>query len=260
MEQRLKEQHAEGASAGTLKVVAVITMFIDHFGLAILGRLLLTGACGAHRQEIYIIYRIMRDIGRNAFPIYAFLLAEGITYTHSKWRYLLRIGLLAFISEVPFDLAFKARILEFTYQNVFFTLFLGLLMLIGMQLTLRKSFFAGHLWADRIVKGCLLLVICAAAAGAATVLCCDYRWRGVLLIGVLYLLRPWKQLQLMAGYLVCLVVLGEFWAFPAFLLLFFYRGKKGVSSKVFFYGFYPVHLGMLYLISVWMGLAYCSVL
>ena len=88
------------------------TMLIDHVGAVLLPQ-----------------YPILRIIGRIAFPIFCFLLVEGFMHTHDVIRYMTRIGLFALISEIPFDLLFYGRILDGTHQNVFFTLFIGLVML-----------------------------------------------------------------------------------------------------------------------------------
>ena len=70
-----------------LKLIAVISMFIDHLAVALrLGGILQTG----------ILYRIMRDFGRLAFPIYGLMLVEGVLHTSNKWTYLLRLSFLPF--------------------------------------------------------------------------------------------------------------------------------------------------------------------
>ena len=89
-----------------LKVLALITMIIDHYG--------------AIFQNDIITFRI---IGRLAFPIYCFLLVEGYLHTSDVKQYAKRLLLFALISEMPFDLAFYNK-LGFTHQNIFFTLFL----------------------------------------------------------------------------------------------------------------------------------------
>jgi len=111
-------------SGSTLKWIAIITMLIDHiaasFYIMYIETNNLTGAP-------VVIYEVMRCIGRIAFPIFIFLLIEGFTHTRNVGKYMLRLFLFALISEVPFDLAFMHEWYYPEYQNVFFTLFLGLL-------------------------------------------------------------------------------------------------------------------------------------
>ena len=112
-----------GLSGSALKWIAVISMLVDHAAVVFfvasreVGRPLLSA-------DLYIV---LRCIGRLAFPLYAFLLAEGFFHTRSVEKYLLRLFLFGVMSEIPFDLAFRGVWLEGTYQNVYFTLALGLL-------------------------------------------------------------------------------------------------------------------------------------
>ena len=241
----------QGISGSSLKLVAVATMFIDHFAAAVLLRLMISG----RGRGLYETYYIMRGIGRIAFPIYCFMLIEGLEHTRNKWKYAMRLGIFALVSEVPFDLAFHSRLLEFTYQNVYFTLFFGLIMLICMQKAENRVWVQENAFADHVVKagftGALLLLGGAAAYFVRT----DYGWRGILCIWLLYLLRGNRWMQLAAVYAAFGVLLGEWVAVPAFLLLAFYKGKKGFSAKYFFYGFYPVHLLFLYAMCCFMHIA-----
>lgn len=86
-------------NATTLKIIAVITMLIDHIAYVL-----------QIYSYSYSTYHIMRIIGRIAFPIFAFMIAEGAKHTRDIRKYLLRLLIFAFISEVPFDLAFDGKI------------------------------------------------------------------------------------------------------------------------------------------------------
>ena len=106
-----------GISGFVLKMIAVITMLIDHTAATILerglmGELSINFITEQNRLIWMGVYSIMRVIGRMAFPIYCFLLVEGFTYTRNRGKYALRLFLFAFISEVPFDLAFNNDELE----------------------------------------------------------------------------------------------------------------------------------------------------
>ncbi len=101
-----------GINSFQLKWIAVITMIIDH-----------TGAV------LFPDNMVFRYIGRIAFPIFCFLLVEGFFHTRDVRKYMLRLGLFALISEIPYDLAFRDTVLEFEHQNVFFALLLGVVMI-----------------------------------------------------------------------------------------------------------------------------------
>ncbi|MCM1046392.1 MAG: conjugal transfer protein TraX [Candidatus Gastranaerophilales bacterium] len=246
--------HHRGLSGSTLKLIAVITMLVDHTAAVLLARMLLTRRVISTAERVlevtdyaslYRIYSVMRSIGRIAFPIYCFLLVEGFHRTHSAKKYALRLGIFALVSEIPFDLAFNASFLEIGYQNVFFTLFLGLLTMMAVD------------WARYKIRN---RVLCFLSAGAmicigglaAHFLQTDYGARGVLCIMVLYVTARWRPVQMVAG------AVSFLWELPApmaFLPMVLYNGKRGINLKYVFYAFYPIHLLCLYLISLFLGLA-----
>lgn len=245
-------------SGSTLKMIAVITMFIDHFAAGVLSRYMAkygmveidmadenaVAQWISENSSLYIAYFVMRMIGRIAFPIYCFLLIEGLEHTHNSLKYAGRLLLFAAISEIPFDLLFNGEVLEFGYQNVFFTLFFGLVCLIVLQ------------YIDRQNMAPTVTVICRlAAAGicmfAAHMLYTDYAATGVFCIVILYFFRKNKKQQVIAG---CVTFLWELTAPLAFIPIWFYNGTRGWKLKYFFYLFYPLHLLLLYLLCVALGI------
>ncbi|MCM1025588.1 MAG: conjugal transfer protein TraX [Roseburia sp.] len=135
-------QRKRGLTGSTIKIIAVVSMLIDHIAATVLTRMLIVrglyslpgdvasvAAWLAENGDLYLIMTTMRAIGRLGFPIFCFLLTEGFQKTRNLKKYILRLGLFALISEIPFDLAISGRVLEFQYQNVYFTLFLGILSL-----------------------------------------------------------------------------------------------------------------------------------
>ena len=247
-----------GLNGSTLKMIAVVTMLIDHVAAVLLVKMLilngtweLTGYSDSRVLNILTLehmnmvkmYQLMRDIGRIAFPIYCFLLVEGFMRTRNVKKYLGRMLLFAFISEIPFNLAFTGKIFYRDYQNVMFTLFWGLLAMYVSQIV--------ELKADKwFVKWFLTALIWLAAAGGAEVMLTDYGAKGVLAILALYLFRRNRSWQLVAG---CAAFLWEMPALFGFIPIACYNGKRGMKLKYFFYAFYPVHLVVLYLIAVVLG-------
>ena len=114
-----------GLNAGNLKMIALFCMTLDHFAVAILDSLMMKGQGGRSIITV-VLYLILRLIGRVAFPIYCFFIAEGYERTHNKLKYLLRLFLLAVISEVPFDMVLFHKFFSMGACNVFWTLSLGL--------------------------------------------------------------------------------------------------------------------------------------
>jgi hypothetical protein len=141
-----ERQKEAGISGSTLKLVAIFTMLIDHTAATVLDHMLIKkginelDATSQAYQQFYNDYgglllmdQFMRLIGRLAFPIFCFLLVEGLLHTRNKWKYASRLAVFALISEIPFDLAFYSTPFYWGYQNVFFTLLIGLLVLIGFE-------------------------------------------------------------------------------------------------------------------------------
>lgn len=250
-------------SGSTLKLIAVITMLIDHFAAGVLGRYLSMRSgngqnwndMAAYEQwmeqneMLMNAYRIMRDIGRVAFPIYCFLLVEGFMHTKNRVKYAGRLFIFAFISEIPFDLLFKGNYIDFSYQNVFFTLFFGMLAMAGMERAAKLEHMPLPLKAG---LACLAAGICMAIADAMAT---DYGARGVLCIAIMYLFRRNRELQIAMGGCSFLFFLDEMAAPYAFISIALYNGKRGWNMKYFFYLFYPVHLLLLYLLGTLLGIA-----
>ena len=222
-----------GISGSMLKWIAVLLMAVDHVGAGIVepyvlnawGGSPLGGTFSESWNEILAIDQIIRYIGRPSFPIFCFLLVQGFVHTHNVKKYALRLFLFALVSEIPFDLALHIKVFHWQNQNVFFTLFIGLLVIWFIQA--RQN----ALWAK--LAGLL------AGAVLADALHTDYGAFGVALIVLLYLLRNRKPAQCILGAVCCA---WELTAPLAFVPIWFYNGERGRQPRWFFYWFYPVHL------------------
>lgn len=234
-------------TGSALKWVALVTMLLDHLGATLVWNQVL-----AEPTVGWVLcYTLLRTIGRVSFPIFCFLLVEGFFHTHSRGRYALRLTLFCFLSEIPFDLAVNPvenGLMEWSSQNVFFTLLLGFLALWACAEITRR--WPG--WLGRLGQiGVVLL-----AATAAELLGTDYGAFGVALIAALYWGRTWPGL----GQSWNLVLLGsvavlgycwlkdnwiEFYAIFGLLLTLCYNGRRGRQPKYLFYLFYPAHLLLL---------------
>lgn len=249
MEQTEKQKLKRGLSAAALKWIAIVTMLIDHIGASLLYGL--ARERGGWWKGIFShgFYNATRVIGRLAFPIFCFLLVEGLFHTRSRWKYLLRLGIFALISEIPFDLAFNYGDFKLAAgQNVFFTLFLGLAACAAWEWLTKGNDPNCH-----PLRGLAAMLCAAAAVYAAELLETDYGGLGVVLILVMYLLRekPFARDLLGVGVLCLMFMLAnshwiEGLAALSFPLLHLYNGQRGRQNKYFFYCFYPAHLLILF--------------
>lgn len=224
-----------GISQETLKLIACVTMLIDHVGY------------------LFIPGYGPRIIGRLAFPIFCFLLAEGEHYTRNPKKYALRLGVGILLSELPFDFALYGG-WTWGHQSVMVTLLLGFL-------SLRVIRWNGN--------ALLKLAGVGVLAVAAELLHTDYGMEGVLLIVLFGLSREAPNRWLL--HLLCMllvfdrmssVTLLQISSFGITLKMMgalavvpisLYSGEKATGSKVVqwaFYLFYPVHLAVLFLIRV----------
>lgn len=215
-----------GIPQEVLKAIACVTMLVDHIGV------------------VFIPAYSLRVIGRIAFPIYCFLLAEGAHYTRSPLKYGLRLAIGMLLSEIPYDLALKSG-LTWQAQSVMVTLLLGFCAIEGIA-HCRSSF--------------VRLLILVGSFLLTEWLNTDYGGFGVLLIVLFSQTRgqPWLQtivLAMVAWMMNSfrLNVLGiwipiEMFALLAMVPIGLYSGKKCTSKKwvqIAFYGFYPAHLTIL---------------
>ena len=210
----------KGMNIFTLKMIAIASMLIDHIGAVLFPQLTL-----------------LRVLGRIAFPIFAYTLVEGFIHTHDLKKYMIRLGVFALVSEIPFDLAVSGKMIEFGHQNVFFTLFLGVVML---SLYVRTN---------NTIKQ---LTVVAITVFISRFLNVDYSGMAIMMIFLFYYLREKKTEKLFAVGILILLMAGKIQLFSllAFIPIALYNGERGPKMKAFFYAFYPVHLLALYLIHV----------
>lgn len=209
-----------GISGAVLKWIAMISMFIDHYALIFMNH--------ASDSAMYTFLRL--GIGRLAFPIFAFFIAEGFVRTRNVKKYTLRLFLLALISEIPFDYAVFGGI-YWQYQNIFFTLFTGLLVLWGVRNYEGKSI--------------LQFIFIALGLVAAEFLYFDYGAYGITVILFMYLLR---KDRIIGGIALIILLFMQGAAPLALIPILLYNGTKGRQPKWLFYSMYPAHLALYYLI------------
>lgn len=217
-------------SGSALKIIALLSMVADHYAYFLL-------------DYGTPIYNMLRCFGRIAFPVFAFLIAEGFANTRSRTRYFLTLLGFAIVSEIPW---FLLNGCDGTH-NVMFTLFLGVVALAVF---------------DRLCEHgplcCFsILILCFLAWWSGV----DYDWRGVLMIVIFYMLRrqtiePWicrnsvsfpsQAIMQILFTFPLMIHYGIAGAILASIMIFLYDGTrgsiKGAVAKYSFYAFYPLHL------------------
>ena len=258
-------------SSFVIKLIAIISMFCDHFGDAIIGQ-----------------FSYLNVIGRIAFPLFCFQIVIGYRHTKNVNKYLLRLFLFGLISQISFSLFTYSCLGRIDLLNVYFTLAFGLLAIYILDTFPKKYKFLA------IILDIVLIII---AEFAKT----DYGWFGVCLIICIYLFYNDKSLSnvknnasnsntennsketmqnsnepnkkpnnsityfnnnilfIIVFFALLIIKFSNYFAIGSYNLAFLlilgtfvpvifmllYNGKKGPSLKYIFYAFYPIHLLIL---------------
>lgn len=227
-------------SGSQLKWLAIITMFLDHTAkiIAFPQPTIASVPYGQTNEPFYESIQTLLNVclllGRLAFPIFCFLLVEGFVHTSNRKKYAYRLLIFAILSQIPYSLAFSQQLFNFEKLNVFFTLLIGLLVVMGLDKF--KKFSLKYLFYN--------MAIVVLGVTLAEFLHTDYGGKiGVALIVTLYLLRNNFLYKALVGGLT--ILQNSIFGIFAFFILFFYNGERGKQWKYFFYLFYPVHLLLL---------------
>lgn len=228
-----------GISIVTLKILALITMFFDHFAMLF---------C----QNDETIYTIFRSVGRISFPLFAFVLTEGFFYTKNRADYVTRLGIFALISEVPYDMMYGS-FFRMESQNILFTLLIGFLLIWGLETVFSFRIKYPHALCKHfeisvlnVTTGLLIIIISHAAAYC---LHTPYSYAGVMLIMCFYVFRQHHFGRAFSNLLFNFGMFGftiQWWGAVSILPIALYNDKAGKRKwKYFFYWFYPVHITIL---------------
>ena len=218
-------------SGSALKWLALVFMTLDHIGMMLFPS---------------VVW--LRAVGRLAFPIFAYMIAEGCCYTRSHLRYLLTLLAVA----VPIQFVY-AVFVHSAAQCVMVTFALSVALIMLYEYVCRhKTVWALFAVAVIGVCGGILLGQKYLSTWQFTV---DYGVFGVLLPLLIYVGRTQRQKLLLCGIgLVPICILNiplQWWCFAALPLLVLYNGKRGKRPlKYGFYLYYPLHLAVLYGFSV----------
>jgi len=230
-----------------LKLLAIIIMTIDHIG-ACIGTTYINGHSYLSGLIPSDTYTLLRSIGRIAFPIFCFMIVEGYFHTRDASKYVLRLFVFAFISQVPFSLMTrKAPFAQDASLNVYFTLVIGLVTIMCFEYCLKLYKQSERPRPIFIVIGIITII---STITLADFLRTDYGGLGVIFILIFYFFRDKHLLTFIALYVSIYHLSNdlEMYALYALIPIILYNHKKGPSMKYFFYVYYPLHMTILYFI------------
>ena len=208
-------------------------MLVDHVGEALF-------------PDVYIL----RVIGRLAFPIFAYMIAEGCRYTRNRAKYIGQVAALGIVCQLVYFFAMGSL-----YQGILITFSLSIITIFAIDLFVKKKNFSSCAVMLLTVASVIFIAVVMPIIFKAQGFALDYGALGVLMpIAVYYLPKKWQKLSVSAIILLARALLyGEYrwFALLAVPLLMLYNGERGKANlKYLFYIFYPTHLVVIYLLGL----------
>ncbi len=228
-----------GLSSFALKIIAAVTMFMDHFAILFL-------------DNHHTAYMIARGIGRISFPIFAFILVEGFYYTANRVKHGITLGVFAIISEIPYNMMY-GRFFYLENQNVIFTLFIGFMMIWALDsISMYRVNYSDNLL-KKVGAGRMNTVLELMAMLLAFIIAyfmkCSYSYAGIMLILCFYVFRKYHIGRAVSNIVFNMGMFGysiQWLGVFSMIPIAFYNEKPGKYKwKYFFYLFYPIHILIL---------------
>ncbi len=218
-----------GLSNNFIKLIAIISMTIDHIGLILLND--------------FIPFRI---IGRLAFPIFAYFIAEGCFFTKNKKKYFMQVFLVGGISQIVYLITTGDW-----YLNILLTFSISILIISAYIKYCEEG--KNSIYFAVILLSVFIIVSILEMYGIYF----DYGFIGIITPLIIFI-APTKEKKIIYTSIMLLLLsinlrgnYVQFFSLFSLPILFFYNGKRGkYNLKVFFYLFYPIHLAVLYLINL----------
>lgn len=209
-------------TANQLKLLALVTMTVDHIGAYLLPHVLL-----------------LRIIGRLALPVYAYMIAEGCKHTRNRRKYLLQMAGMAALCQLVYFFA-----MESLYQCILVTFTLSILLIYACDTGSRPLIAVALL-------GVAFVTVALPQLLHGTDFAVDYGLFGVLVPVLTYLGEDRRQKLVMCAVALMLLACwygGIQWlSLLALVPLGLYNGQRGKARlKGLFYWYYPLHLAAIY--------------
>lgn len=222
-----------GLTNNQLKIIAMITMVIDHIG-------------------VYFFPSVtwLRIIGRISFPIYAYLIAEGCRYTRNRTKYLGIIGAMAILFQIVYFVFMKSL-----YQGILVTFSLSIIIIFSVEALIKGKGAMARIFAILGLGFALFVGFVCPRLFAEQGFVIDYNIWGISLPVLMYF-APSKKIRviLLVIFIALMALLSnsiQWWALMAVPFIALYNGERGKAKmKYFFYIFYPLHLVLLFLIKI----------
>lgn len=229
----MQNKRKYGLNNNQLKIIAMVSMLIDHMGM-----------------ELFPGEEIFRIIGRIAFPIFAYMIAEGCFYTGNRRKYLLMVAGLGIGCQAVYSI-----VMHSLFLNILLTFTLSILTIFSIDLFLKKKSKSSLICMICVILTVIFLSLVAPLIFKETGFRFDYGFLGVILPVAVYF-SPDKRIKTFS--VTAIIILQYFlssetqiYALMAIPLLLLYNGKRGkLKMKYVFYIFYPVHLALIYLIDM----------
>lgn len=212
----------KGLNSNRLKLLALLTMTVDHIGV-----------------HLFPQYPILRIIGRLAFPIYAYCIAEGCVHTKNRKKYLMQMAGMALLCQLVYFFAMGSL-----FQCILVTFTLSILTIYAID-------SGSSVKAAAALCAVVLITVFLPQWLPNTDFAVDYGLWGVLLPVAVYLSRERGQKLLCTAIFLSLLALAyggiQWLALLAIFPLALYNGQRGSTRlKGLFYWYYPLHLVAIY--------------
>lgn len=231
MSELTKNSIFKGLNNNQLKIIAMISMLIDHIGLVLFPKV-----------------TVLRYIGRLAFPLYAYMIAEGCRYTKNRKRYLGMIAAMAIVFQIVYFVFMNGSI----YQGILVNFSLSIATIYAIESFIKNKKIINRILMVLFVAAVLFAYIYLPIALASYKFDIDYGIWGLLIPIVVYFApNKWLRAILCGALLVIMSIVSQknmqWWSLLTIPLMLLYNGERGSKKlKYLFYVFYPLHLVILY--------------